>query len=189
MLLLSQQLDYLKRQLFGRKSEGLDHPDLFTPDTPGGPGKPGPSGDADAPEDETQVATVTSKEPVRRRKIRKERLPENVPVITEEIVPAFVQADPGGWRPAGHEESWQLEKEPGYFYLRHIKRLKFVRRDEPFSPPVIEPARPSLIEGGFWGGPACSPSSSPTNTSITFRSIASGCSTSSATAWTSARAP
>lgn len=151
MLLLSQQLDYLKRQLFGRKSEGLDHPDLFTPDTPGGPGKPGPSGDADAPEDETQVATVTSKEPVRRRKIRKERLPENVPVITEEIVPAFVQADPGGWRPAGHEESWQLEKEPGYFYLRHIKRLKFVRRDEPFSPPVIEPARPSLIEGGFWG--------------------------------------
>ena len=66
VLLLSQQLDYLKRQLFGRKSEGLDHPDLFTPDTPGGPGKPGPSGDADAPEDETQVATevVPSSEPV-----------------------------------------------------------------------------------------------------------------------------
>ncbi len=151
MLLLSQQLDYLKRQLFGRKSEGFEHPDLFSPDTSGEPGKPAPSGDADAPEDEGQAAAVTGKEPKRRRKLRKDRLPDNVPVITEEITPAFVLADPTGWRPAGHEESWQLEKEPGYLYLRHIKRLKFVRLDEPFSPPVIEPAKPSLIEGGFWG--------------------------------------
>jgi transposase len=151
VLLLSQQLDYLKRQLFGRKSEGFDHPDLFSPGAPGEPGKAASSGDADAPEDESQTAPVTGKEPKRRRKIRKDRLPDNVPVITEEIVPAFVQADPDAWRPAGHEESWQLEKEPGYFYLRHIKRLKFVRRDEPFSPPVIEPAKPSLIDGGFWG--------------------------------------
>ena len=35
VLILTQQLDYLKRQLYGRKSEQLDHPELFGEDTSG----------------------------------------------------------------------------------------------------------------------------------------------------------
>ena len=53
VLVLTQQLDWLKRQLFGRKSEKLDHPDLFGP---GEPGKADSSGDAAAPEDENKAA-------------------------------------------------------------------------------------------------------------------------------------
>ena len=35
--------------------------------------------------------------------------------------------------------------------MHRILRMKFVPIDNPFSPPVIEPAKPTIIEGGFWG--------------------------------------
>jgi transposase len=147
--ILTQQLDYLKRQIFGHKSEQLDHPDLFAGQEPG---KQDSSGDADAPEEEAQsIDSEKTKGEKRTRKIRKDRLPENLPVRTEEIIPEIVQANPEAWRNCGFEEKTQLEKEPGYFYLRRILRMKFVPVDNPLSPPVIEPARPTIIEGGFWG--------------------------------------
>lgn len=149
ILILTQQLDWLKRQLFGRKGEQLDHPDLF-----GGQesGKQDSSGDAGAPEEEAQsTGSPSPKSDKRPRKIRKDRLPENLPVRTEEIIPEIVQANPDAWRNTGFEEKTLLEKEPAYFYLRRILRLKFVPIDHPFSPPVIEPAKPTMIEGGFWG--------------------------------------
>ena len=34
-MILTQQFDWLKRQLFGRKGEQLDHPDLFGGQEPG----------------------------------------------------------------------------------------------------------------------------------------------------------
>lgn len=148
ILILTQQLDWLKRQLFGRKGEQLDHPDLFG----GPPGNQDSSSDADAPEEQSQsTGSPNPKSDKRPRKIRKDRLPENLPVRTEEIIPEFVQANPDGWRNCGFEEKTQLEKEPGYFYLLRTLRLKYVPIDSPFSPPVIEPAKPAMIEGGFWG--------------------------------------
>ena len=147
--ILTQQLDWLKRQLFGRKSEQLNHPDLFA----GQPSeKPDSSSDAAAAEEQApSTAGANPKSEKRTRSIRKDRLPENLPVRTEEIIPEFVQANPQAWRNCGFEEKTQLEKEPAYFYLRRILRMKFVPVDNPFSPPVIEPAKPTLIEGGFWG--------------------------------------
>ena len=143
--ILTQQLDWLKRQLFGRKSEQLNHPDLFA----GQPSEEsGTSADA-APEQAQD--TATPKREKRTRNIRKDRLPDNLPVRTEEIIPEIVLANPQAWRNCGFEEKTQLEKEPAYFYLRRILRMKFVPIDNPFSPPVIEPAKPTLIEGGFWG--------------------------------------
>lgn len=147
--ILTQQLDWLKRQLFGRKSEQLDHPELFTGDTLE---KLQSSGDAAAPEDQVPSnAGANPKGEKRPRSIRKDRLPENLPVRTEEVIPEFVQANPQAWRNCGYEEKTQLEKEPAYFYLRRILRMKFVPAENPLSPPVIEPAKPTLIEGGFWG--------------------------------------
>ncbi|MEO7100601.1 MAG: IS66 family transposase [Luteolibacter sp.] len=144
--ILTQQLDWLKRQLFGRKSEQLDHPDLFTAQPPG---KPASSGDAAAPEEQAPSTGTKSKK--RPRKIREARLPEHLPVRTEEIIPEIVQANPQAWRNCGFEEKTQLEKEPAYFYLRRTLRMKFVPVENPLSPPVIEPAKPTIIEGGFWG--------------------------------------
>jgi transposase len=147
--ILTQQLDWLKRQLFGRKSEKLDHPELFAEDVPG---KPESSGGADEPaEDNEKVGGTRAGGEARRRPIRKERLPENLPVHTEEVVPALVAANPQAWREAGIEERFQLEKQPGYFYLRRIVYRKYVPLGNPLSAPVIEPAKPSMIEGGFWG--------------------------------------
>jgi transposase len=148
--ILTQQIDWLKRQLFGRKSEQLNHPDLFSAQPPE---TPGTSGDEPAPEEPAQSLTGGSntKKEKRTRKIRKDRLPEDLPVRIEEIIPAFVQANPEAWKNTGFEEKTQLEKEPAYFYIRRILRMKFVSIENPLSPPVIEPAKPTIIEGGFWG--------------------------------------
>jgi len=147
--ILTQQLDYLKRQLYGRKSEKFDHPELFGEDVPG---KDEASDVADEPEGDNQSdEKQKGKGEKARRPIRKNRLPGHLPVRDEEVVPACVQADPEAWREAGFEERFQLEKEPGYFYLRRILYRKFVPVDNPLAPPVMEPAPPTMIEGGFWG--------------------------------------
>jgi transposase len=147
--ILTQQLDYLKRQLFGRKSEKLEHPELFGED---GLGKAESSDGAEAPEEDNESDGETkAKGAGRRRPIREQRLPENLPVIMQEIIPEQVKQNPELWRRAGVEESTQLEKDPGYFYLRRTVRVKFVSRDNPLSVPIIAPAKPTIIEGGFWG--------------------------------------
>lgn len=148
VLILTQQLDYLKRQLFGRKSEQLDHPELFGEDAPG---KDESSDATSEPEEDNASGENEKTKGKKKRPIRKDRLPDHLPKHIEEIIPTHVLADPGKWRGAGYEESFQLEKEPAYFYLRCIRRMKFAPVDNPLSPPVIEPAKPTIIEGGFWG--------------------------------------
>lgn len=147
VLVLTQQLDWLKRQLFGRKSERFEHPELFDP---AGPGKDPSSGDAAAPEDKPQAAAQAT--PGRERKTRAQRVPEHIPVVVEEAAPpAEVLAAPSAWRKTSCETSDQLEKEPGYFYLRRTVRWRYVPVDQPFAPPVISPAKPRIIDNGFLG--------------------------------------
>lgn len=147
MLVLTQQLDHLKRQLFGRKSERFEHPELFDPAVPG---KDPSSGDAAAPEDKPQAAAQATQG--RERKTRAQRVPEHIPVVVEEAAPpAEVLADPAAWRKTSCETSDQLEKEPGYFYLRRTVRWRYVPVDQPFAPPVISPAKPRIIDNGFLG--------------------------------------
>lgn len=147
VLVLTQQLDWLKRQIFGRRSERFEHPELFDP---AAPGKAESSGDAAAPEDKPQaVAQALSK---RERKTRAQRVPEHIPVFeVEEEPPAEVLADPSAWRKTSCETSDQLEKEPAYFYLRRIMRWRYVPIDQPFAAPIMAPARPRIIENGFLG--------------------------------------
>ena len=148
--ILEQQVDYLKRQLFGSKSEKhpTSHPELFDPEA-AQPKKDeasdaGHPGEEAAPEEERKRSK-------KRRPIRARKLPRNLPVVEEEIIPSEVAANRECYRRMGEEVSDRLEKEPGYFYLKRTIRPKFVRRDHPFESPVIAPARPALIENGFWG--------------------------------------
>jgi transposase len=85
------------------------------------------------------------------RPTRTARLPRNLPEGREVVVPAEAAAAPGEWRRAGEESSDQLEKEPGYFYIKRTVRPKYVRLDNPFAPPVIAPAKKTVIDSGFWG--------------------------------------
>ncbi|WP_343076061.1 IS66 family transposase [Haloferula luteola] len=88
----------------------------------------------------------------REHKTRTRRLPQHLPVIEEEAAPpAEVLAEPDAWRKTSCETSDQLEKEPGYFYLRRTVRWRYVPVDQPFATPVISPAKPRIIDNGFLG--------------------------------------
>lgn len=147
ILVLEQQLDWFKRQLFGRKGEQFEHPDLFGG---GDAGKGEPPGVEDAPaggEGEEEAATRK-----RRRPIRAAKLPENLPRVTERVTPPEVLAEPGKWKLLGEEERKWLEKEPGHFYLRVKVYGTYVPADgQPGGAPLTATAPPSIIEGGFWG--------------------------------------
>ncbi len=142
--ILRQELDSLKRRLFGRKSEkfSFDHPELF--DTAKLEEAQAPKG----PESPKPEKPAKNKKP---RLIRAARLPADLPVVVEEIIPDFVKANPEQWRRAGEERSEQLKKQPGYLYILETVRPKFVSIDNPFLPPVVKPAKPTLIDSGFWG--------------------------------------
>lgn len=144
--ILRQQVEYLKRQLYGRKSEkSLEHLDLFEGEDM--PGKP----EVETAADSADKSNKKKAKPRGKRPIRAERLPDNLPIVIVELIPKEVTAAPGEWRRMGAEESDQLEKEPGYFYLKRTIRPKFVRRDQPFLPPIMAPAKPKIIDSGFWG--------------------------------------
>lgn len=144
ILILQQQVEWLKKQLFGQKSEKLKHPELFALEAPAEPEPP-------ATEEAKPVEIDLPPKDKTPRKIRKDRLPENLPVVLVEIIPDIVKEDPEKWREAGFEEKIQLEKEPAYFYLHKTRRLKYVPVDEPFTAPIIVPAKPTMIDCGFWG--------------------------------------
>jgi transposase len=148
--ILTQQVDWLKRQLFGKKSEKLDHPELFG-SAEQEPGKDESSGDADAPAGDDASGNGPKAKAKKKRAIREKRIPDNVPVREEVDIPAAVQAEPWRWRSCGEEVLTQLEKEPPYYYRRRIVRPKFVLIDDPLQAPIIAPPRPAMIEGGFFG--------------------------------------
>ena len=152
--ILTQQVEWLKRQLFGRKSERLDHPDLFEGSDDVGAGKSSaPPADQAAEEGGNKNGNGDPGDelPKEKRKTRAAKLPENLPVIVVEQVPSDVQDDPEKWRRIGEEASEQIEKEPGYFYVRRTIRPKYVPVDEPHRAPIISPAQPRMIENGFYG--------------------------------------
>lgn len=144
LAVLQQQLDWLKRQLFGRKSERV----------PEGQGDLGLVLEENAEEEEEAPVPPPAKNSTRqgkKRETRAQRLPDNLPVREEKIIPLAVQAEPEAWRQMGEEVTDQLEKEPGYLYVRRMIRPKFVKIDAPHQPPVMSPAPPSLIPSGFYG--------------------------------------
>ena len=151
ILVLRQQLDWCKRQIFGRKSEQFDHPELFDQQESGKPG----SSEGDSEPEEGDGASASQETPNRRKRkraIRAKRLPENLPRVTEIITPPEVLADPGKWKFVSEEERKWLEKEPGHFYLRVKVYQTYVPIDEPLTgKAVTASAPPTIIESGFWG--------------------------------------
>ncbi|MEK7757598.1 MAG: IS66 family transposase [Planctomycetota bacterium] len=126
--LLRQKVDRLVRRVFGSSSEQLSTGQLelllalpaTPPVVPSEPPLPTPA-------------------PVRPRKERTPRLPENLPVVEEVLEPAAVQAAPAEWRRIGEEISEQLDYEPGRFLRRRLVRPKYVRKDDRDAAPVIAP--------------------------------------------------
>lgn len=142
ILVLRQQLDWFKRRLFGRKSEQLEHPELFEKPAPG---KAESSDGVDTPAEDDESEKTPARR-VRKRPIRSQRLPEDLPRETEIVVPPEVLADPGKWKLLGEEERKWLEKEPGHFYLRVKIYQTYVPIDEPVTgKAVTAAAAPSRV--------------------------------------------
>jgi len=133
---LQERIDQLCRKVFGASSEKLDANQLMLLE-------------AEAKKDEAPAAAKPAPGAARKRSTRKPRrprLPDNLPVEEEIIEPPEVQADPGAWRRIGEEVSEQLDFLPGRFIKRRRVRPKYVRKDNPFAPPVIAPLPPCLQE-------------------------------------------
>jgi transposase len=103
---LQQQLDWLKRQFFGRKSERV----------PEGQGDLGllleeKEEEADSSPEPKPKKTRTDQRG-KKRETRAQRLPDHLPVREERILPLAVQAEPEAWRQIGEETTNQLETDP-----------------------------------------------------------------------------
>jgi transposase len=138
---LEQTVEILIRRIFGKKSEKLDPAQLLL--LLQGPATP----------EETAPAPVVVEEPVqpaRRQSAagerKKVRLPEDLPIIEEVVVPEEVKAAPQDWRRIGEEISLKLEYEAARFFQRKIVRPKYVPRDVVDAVPVVAPLPDCLLE-------------------------------------------
>ena len=138
---LRAQIEWFKRNLFGPgKSEKIDV--LQT--------RLGLDEKEEAPAQEA-VREIHYKRPVSRKKrtVPAERF-ENVPVAeTVEIIPEEVRADPGLFERIGAEETFEVEITPPKLWKRRIVRPRFRRRNDPTVAPVVAPAPPRPVEGGY----------------------------------------
>ena len=135
-VLLRQKIDLLVKRVFGSSSEQLDRNQLeLLMGLPQAASVPAPNAPLkqSAPRPEKKAA-------------RKDRLPENLPVVEEVIDPDLVQVQPEAWRCIGQEVSEQLDYEPGRFFKRRVVRRKYVHRLNPDCAPLIAPLPERLLD-------------------------------------------
>ncbi|MEI6715942.1 MAG: IS66 family transposase [Verrucomicrobiota bacterium] len=139
--LLRQKLDALARRLFGKKSEQLSPAQLqllFQEME-----APGPAMGKESGPEESETQPLRSNKPKRQRA---PRIPENLPVVEDVLVPEVVQAEPSRWRKIGEEVSEQIDFEPAKFFRRRLVRPKYVHRSEVDAVPVVAALPPVLQE-------------------------------------------
>jgi transposase len=137
--LMRQKMDLLIRRMFGRSSEKMDanQLDLFLLSLPDESGK----AEASSLQEADPVKCVSKGKPCRRR----ERWPEDLPVIEEVIDPKEVQEAPQEWRFIGAEVSEQLDYQPAKFLRRRLVRRKYVNRADKEAAPLIAPL-PAVLQ-------------------------------------------
>jgi len=141
--LLRQKIDALCRRVFGSSSEKIDAAQLellLQMVNSGG-----------AVEVQPAPAVEKTSEPVRPRKERSPRVPENLPTVEQVIEPQEVIDEPEQWRLIGQEVSEQLDYEPARFLRRRIIRKKYVHVTDPDRAPILAALPEKLQERGVAG--------------------------------------
>ena len=141
--LLRQKIDALCRRVFGSSSEKIDAAQLEL--------LLQMVNRSDAAEAKTAAPVEKTSEPVRPRKERSPRVPENLPVVEQVIQPQEVIEQPDQWRLIGQEVSEQLDYEPARFLRRRIIRKKYVHVTDPDRAPILAPLPEKLLERGVAG--------------------------------------
>lgn len=136
---MRQKVDLLVRRIFGSSSEKIDPAqlDLFLL---------GASDQAPGKVDASSMAEEAVPKASKKRRERRERVPEDLPVEEIVIVPLEVQADASKYRCIGEEISEQLDYTPGAFRKIRTVRRKFVCREDRQAAPLIAPMPPVLAE-------------------------------------------
>ena len=141
---LRSQLAWFRRNMFGRKSEQM----------PNDPDAQALLGLEDAVIDKAALLAPAKKAKGGSRKGRQTRamrMPPDLPVREETIIPLAVQEAPDKWRRIAQEVTERLEMELGKLFLLRTIRPTFVSLEEPFRAPVTSPAPVALVEGQFFG--------------------------------------
>ena len=136
--LLRDKVDLLVRRVFGSSSEKLDI-NQMTLDI-GADFERALNEDGDGPEPPPR--------PRKKRTLKKDRLPDDLPEERITVIPEEVRADPGAYDCIGSEETVKLDVTPMSFRKVVTVRPKFIRR-ESGQAPVIAPAPRQLISGSF----------------------------------------
>ncbi len=143
--LLQQKVDYLIRQLYGKKSEKLDPGQLELLLNPEEAKKP------DAAElNEDDLAAEQEKPASKPRKPRQSRLRrsiESLPCVEEVIEPVEVSDNPEAFRRIGEEVSERLEVTPPRYFRKRTVRPTYVNKLDPQSAPLTAALPAPLLEG------------------------------------------
>lgn len=139
---LKRQIEALKRKIFGAaRSEQISDAQMQLALA---------ELQKEASEQEQVPAEVIS---YHRRKPRSEepmaRLPEDMEVVTEEIIPEEVQAAPENYERIGEEVTEELDVVPMKFIKRRIVRPKFKHRGQPDAVPFVAALPARVVPGGL----------------------------------------
>lgn len=139
IIVLKQTIDALCRRIFGTSSEKLDSAQLELV-LGGDLAKKAPAADPADPGPAAEISTH-KKAP---KKTRAPRIPENLPVVREELDPPEVLLNPADFRRIGEEVREQLGFKPAEFFRIQLVRGKYVLKNDPAAKPFINPLPPSL---------------------------------------------
>jgi len=143
--ILRQNIDALSRRIFGASSEKLDPGQkLFEFAAEGTATEPPP-----APGPPIDPPKKRSK----KKKTRAPRIPDNLPIEREEIIPPEVLINPEAYRRMGEEVTERLEFKAAEFFRKQVVRVKFAFIDNPVAPPIIAPL-PACLQERCIAGPS-----------------------------------
>jgi len=142
---VSRQLAALTRYVFGKRSEQTPPPAAGQLDPALETEQASPPLPPPAPPDKAKGGSRKG------RKTRSDLLPDHLPVEETVLLDPLVAANPGNWREIDREISERLERVPGKLIILRLTRPVYVRRDQPFAPPVCAPVPAQFLPGSFLG--------------------------------------
>lgn len=144
VIVLKQQLDWLKRQMFGSKSERFINPEGQQ--------------QLDLGIEPVEIEIIKEHVEYDREKTTDKKkkeghsrgeMPTHLPFVDEIIMPDDI--DPSVDREIGQDVSWEIEYEPGKCFVKRFIRPKFVRKSDNVIVEAPLPTRP-IDKGNFGPG-------------------------------------
>ena len=139
--LLEQQIEWLKKQLFGcRKSEKMDPAQLELL-------LQGLEAQLEQTREETAIKIEYERAAPKKRESR-ERTYGHLPVLEERVIePEEVKEDPESFERVSEEETFEVDVQPPKFFRRRIVYPKYRRKWDRASPLVVAPAPVRPVAG------------------------------------------